>query len=84
MAQAVCYRPLTEEAQVCARFSPCGKLRQAKWHWDRVFFELFAFLPSISFHRGSPCSYIISGMNNTPVGGHSSETLSHPIDMNNN
>jgi hypothetical protein len=29
-------------------------------------------------------TYIICGMNNSPVGGRSSETSSHPIDMNNN
>jgi hypothetical protein len=55
-----------------------------KWHWDRFFFELFAFLLSISFYRGSPCSYITRGMNSTPDGGHSSETSSHLVDMNNN
>jgi hypothetical protein len=31
-------------------------------------------LSTSSFHRGSPCSYITWGMNNKPVGGHSSET----------
>jgi hypothetical protein len=44
---------------------------------------LFGFLLSVSFHCGSPYSYIIWGMNSRPVGGYSSETLSCPIDMNN-
>jgi hypothetical protein len=35
----------------------------------------------ITFFHGSPCSYIIWGMNNRPVGSHSSETQSHPIDI---
>jgi hypothetical protein len=42
-------------------------------HWFRL---------SVSFHCGSPCSYIIWGMNSRPVGSRSSETQSHPIDMN--
>jgi hypothetical protein len=35
----------------------------------------------ISFHHGSPCSCITWGINNRSVGGCSSETWSHPIDM---
>jgi hypothetical protein len=35
----------------------------------------------ISSHHGLPCSYIIGGMNNMPVGGRSPKTWSHPIDM---
>jgi hypothetical protein len=38
------------------------------WHWDRVFEELLDFPLSISFHRGSPYSYISWGMNNRPDG----------------
>jgi hypothetical protein len=34
---------------------------QPKWHWDRIFSELFSFCLSVSFHRGSPYSYIIWG-----------------------
>jgi hypothetical protein len=44
--------------------------------------RVLQFLLSISFHHGSPCSYIICGMNNRPTGGRSSETQCHPIDMN--
>jgi hypothetical protein len=32
--------------------------------------------------RGSPYLYIIWGMNNRPVGDRSSETFSHPVDIN--
>jgi hypothetical protein len=35
----------------------------------------------LSLHHGSTCSYIIWGMNNRPVGGRSSEKLSHFIDI---
>jgi hypothetical protein len=47
-----------------------------KWHWYRLFFELFSSSLSVSFHCGSPYLYIIWGMSNTPDGGHSSETVS--------
>jgi hypothetical protein len=33
----------------------------------------------ISYYQGSPFSCITWGMKNRPVGGRSSETLSHPI-----
>jgi hypothetical protein len=49
----------------------------------QTFFELFGFPLSLSFHRGSPCSYIIWVMNIRPVDGRSSETWSHHIDINN-
>jgi hypothetical protein len=41
------------------------------------------FFPVISFIRGSPCSYIAWRMNNRPVGGRSSETCPHPMDVTN-
>jgi hypothetical protein len=63
---------------------PMWDLWWEKWHWDRLFSEFFGFPLSMSFHRGSSYSYIIWGMNNMPVGGRSSETSSHPIDMNKN
>jgi hypothetical protein len=44
-----------------------------KLHWDRIFFEFFDFPLSVSFHRGSPYSYIMRGMNIKDVGGRSSE-----------
>jgi hypothetical protein len=46
------------------------------------FSEFFGFPLSISFHRGSPYSYVIWEMNTRPVGNRSSETFSHPVDMN--
>jgi hypothetical protein len=48
---------------------------------DKVF---FCVPLSISFHRGFPGSFITWGTKNRPVGGRSSETSYHPIDMNNN
>jgi hypothetical protein len=45
-----------------------------KWHWDRFFSEFFDFPLSISFHLGSPNSYIIWGMDNTPVADSNYET----------
>jgi hypothetical protein len=47
------------------------------------FLRVLRFPLSLSFHCGSPCSYITWGMNKRPVGGRSSETSSNPIDMNN-
>jgi hypothetical protein len=41
------------------------------------------FPPAVSFHYRSPCACITWGMNNRPVGGRSSETWFHPIDINN-
>jgi hypothetical protein len=48
------------------------------WHWDTFLSEFLGLPQSISFHRGSPHSYIIWGMNNRPAagGGRSSETVS--------
>jgi hypothetical protein len=54
-----------------------------RWHCDRLFFEFFGFLLSVSFRRGSPYSYIIWG-NNRPVGGRNSETPFLLIEMNMN
>jgi hypothetical protein len=80
MAQAVSRRPLTAEARVRARGSKRG-ISRGKVVLGQGVFQDFAFSLSVSFYRGSPCSYIIWEMNNRPVGGSSSETYSHPIDM---
>jgi hypothetical protein len=48
------------------------------------FSEFFGFPLSVLFHCGYSCSCITWGMTNRPVGGHSSETSFHSIDMNNN
>jgi hypothetical protein len=52
----------------------------AQWHRDRFLSEFIGFPLSISFHCGSPYSYIIWKMNNR-LRCCSSETLSRPIDM---
>jgi hypothetical protein len=58
---------------------------RTKWRWNRIVYEFFGISLSVSFHRWpSPYSYITWRMNNRLIGGFSSETLSRPIDMNNN
>jgi hypothetical protein len=52
MAQAFSRRPLTAEARVRSRVSPCG-MCWTKLHWDRFFPEYLGFPLSISFHRCS-------------------------------
>jgi hypothetical protein len=47
------------------------------------FLQVFGLSLAISFHHGSPYSYITWGINNRSTGGLNSKTLSHPIDMNN-
>jgi hypothetical protein len=64
MVQAVSRKPLAVEAQI---------LWWTNWHWDRF---LSGFPLSVSFDRSSPYSYVIWEMNNTPVSGRSSETVS--------
>jgi hypothetical protein len=54
----------------CSRFT-------ARWLW----WTNREFSPVDIIHLGSPCSYITCGMNSRPVGGRSSETLSHHIDL---
>jgi hypothetical protein len=54
------------------------------WRWDRFFSEFIGYALSKSLHRGSPYSYITWGTNNRPIGGRSSETYSHSIDINTN
>jgi hypothetical protein len=58
------------------------KFAEEKVALGQVYLQVLPFSPSITFHWG--CTpYIISGMNGRPDGGRSSETYSHPIDMNN-
>jgi hypothetical protein len=75
IAQAVRRRPLTAEARVPARVIPCG-ICSGHVALGQISFQVLLFLLSTSFHRGSPRSYITTGMNNRPVGGRSSETVS--------
>jgi hypothetical protein len=82
-AQAVSRQRLTTEAQVRDQANPCG-ICGGQSDVGIVFSEVFGFLLSVSFHRVSQHLYITWRMNNRLVGGSSSETQSHPIDMNNN
>jgi hypothetical protein len=81
MADAVSHWPLTAEARVRAPFRPMGFVVD-KVAMRQVFLRVSRFSPSILFHNGSPFSYVIWHMNNRPVRSRSSETSSHPIDMN--
>jgi hypothetical protein len=57
MTQAVSRRPLTAEASVRARVSPCG-ICGGHVVLGQAFLLVLRFYLSISFHRGSPYSYI--------------------------
>jgi hypothetical protein len=82
MAQDVSRRLLTAEARVCARVSPC-------WVCDgqnvtgSAFSRISLVFPCQYHSTVAPYSNIIWGINNRSVGGRSSETQSHPIDMKN-
>jgi hypothetical protein len=78
MAQAFSHRPVTAEVRVRARVSTCEICGQQSGNG-----RFFGFFLSISFHCGSPYPYTTCKMNNRHVGGRSSETSSHPIDINN-
>jgi hypothetical protein len=84
MAQAVSRRPLNAEAGFAAWWSLHVEFVVNKVALVHVFLEFFGFTLSVSFHLGSPCSYITWGMNNRPAGGRSAETQSYHIDMNSN
>jgi hypothetical protein len=43
--------------------------------------QIRSFSLSVLFHHSSPCSYITRVMNNRPIGGCSSEMLSHPVNI---
>jgi hypothetical protein len=58
------------------------KLRRTKWHWDKFFSEFFTFICQ-NHSIGAIHNHVShGGMNNRPVRSCSSETQSHPIDMN--
>jgi hypothetical protein len=80
IAQAVSCRALTAKARVHTRVSPCGICGGQSGTGTGFSQNSLVFL-SISFYHGSPYSYISWGMNNRRVGGRSSETSPHPIDM---
>jgi hypothetical protein len=81
MAQVVSSRPLTAEARVLTGVNPCGICSWQSGSGTRFFSEFFGFPLSLSFHRGSSYSYIICGMISRPVGGRSSETSCHAMNM---
>jgi hypothetical protein len=60
MAQAASRRPLTSEALVHTRVSPCGICGGQSKTETGFFPELFDFILLISFHRGSPLIYPLS------------------------
>jgi hypothetical protein len=81
MVQMLSRRSLTAEARVRSRASPCG-ICGGQSDTGTGFLSAFLVLPlSVSFHRSSPYSCVTRGMNIMLVGGRSSETSSHPIDM---
>jgi hypothetical protein len=82
MAQAISRWPVTGETPIRARSVHLGFL-MGTVALGQVSLRVLLFLLSVSFHRGSPYSYIVCGMNNRPVGGRSSETQSHTVDINN-
>jgi hypothetical protein len=65
-------------ARVRAPISPC-EICGGQSGTGTGFSPSYLVFPSISFHPGSPYSYITWGMNNKLVVGSSSETQSHPI-----
>jgi hypothetical protein len=81
MVQVVRGRPLTPQARFRARVSSSGFVMD-EVALGEVFSEFFGFPNLVPFHRGSPYSHFICGMDKRPVGGRSSQTQSHLIDMN--
>jgi hypothetical protein len=74
-------RPLaTADAQVLAWVNPCGTCC-GRSGTGRDFSLSYLVFRCQNHSTGGPYSYIIWGMNNRPIGGHSSETKSHPNDM---
>jgi hypothetical protein len=82
MVQAVSHWPFTTKAQVHAQVTLSGICGGQSGNGKG--FSVSSSVPlSVPFHHGSPYSYIIWGINNSPFGGRSSEIQSHPIDRNN-
>jgi hypothetical protein len=75
MAQALSCWPLTVEARVRARVD--------KVALGQIFLKVFLFSPVNIIPPWLSTLIYNLGMNNTSVGGRSSETYSHAIEMNN-
>jgi hypothetical protein len=82
MAQAGSRRRLTAEAGVCARLTPYGTCVGQSGTGTGFSQSSSVFLINIIPPWLSTLIYHLR-MNNGPVDGRSSETQSHPIDMNN-
>jgi hypothetical protein len=80
MAQADSCQAVTAEARILARSVHVGFVVD-RVALEQAFLRFLRVFPSVS--TGAPDLYIICGMNNRPIGCHSSETLSDPSDMNN-
>jgi hypothetical protein len=83
MAQAVSHRPLTAEARVLTQFTPRGICIEYSGT-DTCFCQSSSVFPCQYKSTAALHTRIIWGMNNRPVGGRSSETWCHHIDMSNN
>jgi hypothetical protein len=83
MVQMVSHRPLTSDARVRARVSPCGIC--GRQSGSRTWFSPRSSVFHCQYHSAvTTYSYITCWIKNRPVVGRSSETQSLPIDMNNN
>jgi hypothetical protein len=67
-------RPVTAEARVRARVSPCG-ICGVQSGSETVFSEFFGSPMSASFHHGCPPTCIIWGMSNSRVSARCSEIV---------
>jgi len=82
MAQAVSRQPLIAEAQIRSRDSQCGIYNELIGTGTGSYPSSSVF-PCQYHSTLAPYSYITLAMKNGPVGGRSSETQSHSIDVNN-
>jgi hypothetical protein len=82
MAEAVIRRTLTAKTRVCVRVSPCGIF--SGHSGTGTGFSPSSSVFTCQYRSTVPlCTHIMWGMDNRPVSDPSSETYSHPIDVNN-